>query len=106
MADIEETELIKREHERLKREREDRVRKQKQQKIQECYKELEDLENDVKQWQRAEQIREFVKAKVRYGLANPDKINSYTELRQWVKRSYAYADALDPVLKIKCDKSL
>lgn len=106
LADIEETELIKREYERLKREREDRVRKQKQQKIQECYKELEDLENDVKQWQRAEQIREFVKAKVRYGLANPDKINSYTELRQWVKRSYAYADALDPVLKIKCDKSL
>lgn len=106
LADIEETELIKREHERLKREREDRVRKQKQQKIQECYKELEDLENDVKQWQRAEQIREFVKAKVRYGLANPDKINSYTELRQWVKRSYSYADALDPVLKIKCDKSL
>ena len=106
LADIEETELIKREYERLKREREDRVRKQKQQKIQECYKELEALENDVKQWQRAEQIREFVKAKVRYGLANPDKINSYTELRQWVKRSYAYADALDPVLKIKCDKSL
>ena len=106
LADIEETELIKREYERLKREREDRVRKQKQQKIQECYKELEDLENDVKQWRRAEQIREFVKAKVRYVLANPDKINSYTELRQWVKRSYAYADALDPVLKIKCNKSL
>lgn len=99
LADIEEQYSIKREHERLKQERADRLRMQKQEIVNECKRELEILENDAREWQRAEQIRAFVKAKVRYGLANPDKVMSYTELRQWAKRSYAYADALDPVLK-------
>jgi hypothetical protein len=59
---------------------------------------LEKIETQLKNWQHAEEIRQFVRECMKRAAVNTKSIKSFSEFNEWVKMALAYADTFDPLI--------
>ncbi|MBN1281910.1 MAG: hypothetical protein JW985_02980 [Alphaproteobacteria bacterium] len=98
LGEIEKRAAVIDNRESCKRRREQNVAAQKRLE-QELIKQKHDkLEEQLKNWHHAEDIRTFVNACIKRAAQNPESIKSFKEFNQWVKIAIEYANTFD-VLK-------